>query len=152
MLFSLSNVKKHAGTLQSDRCARSGLKSPMMSSEFPASFSTIYTTNIEKLATFYRELLGEKALRIEGKDMLVFGNEVGSIVIKQVGKDSKFAEMAGKQSLGIVGSNDKYHQAGEKISDELGWDTDVSKMSDPDGNIILVASAEQAYLREVKSA
>lgn len=148
MQFEEIKVKMHLGTLASDRCARSGLKAMPMAKDGvndPGSFSTLYTTNFEEMSVFYREMLGEQSLRIDGDGLLVFGNSQGSVVIKRVGEDSQFAKLAGRQSLGMVGTVPNLSNlAKTPVGEELEWDTKVIQLNDPDGNLILLAEPEPA--------
>ncbi len=144
MHFAAVNVKTHPGTLTSDRCARSGLQAKT-EGEDAIAFSTIYTTNFVEMSDFYRKIMRQESLRIDGDGLLVFGHAGGSVVIKRVRDDSQFAKLVGRQSLGMVGMASSLNGlAGGAVCAGLEWDTKVTQINDPDGNTILLAESEQA--------
>lgn len=155
MQFAKVNVKTHPGTLASDRCARSGLMAGIMEKNDgdPVSFSTLYTTHFAEMSVFYRKILGEESVRIDGDGLLVFGHSWGSVVIKRVRDDSQFAKLAGRQSLGIIGMAPTLTGcANTSVSEELEWDTNVTQINDPDGNVVLFAEPESAKANQKKTA
>lgn len=128
-------VASVAGLENAGGCARSQL------GPYEKNFATVFTSDVSKIRSFYDELLEGGTVRYESDDLVVYKLPNGhEVVLQQVGSESHFAEMVGKQSLGFSFPSNRVPKAfGSYASADLPWQEETAFVSDPDGNRLLLA-------------
>jgi catechol 2,3-dioxygenase-like lactoylglutathione lyase family enzyme len=128
-----------------DLCARSGLNSVMF-------FVGLYVFDMQASARFYKDVLGEDAVRFESEEATSFIVEGElELFLQQVDTDSAFAELIGSQTVGLNVTTERFSQITGNLPDTVQLDVETWTggpgldegvlVSDPEGNRLLFTPA-----------
>ncbi|PKQ31700.1 MAG: hypothetical protein CVT62_07630 [Actinobacteria bacterium HGW-Actinobacteria-2] len=123
----------------------------------PRLFVAVYVSQLGAMANYYKRVFGEDSVQFEGDEVLSLRmDEEIELFIQVVAEGSVFAELIGKQSIGVGLSPERYALLVSSLPDEIpvaletwtgGPAVDEGFMLvDPEGNHLMLLPTQQAAM------